>query len=544
MLKLYNSLSRKIEDFKPLNPPLVTMYTCGPTVYDFAHIGNFRTYTTADLLVRTLQYNNFAVKYVMNLTDVGHLTGDNLGDADTGEDRMEKSAKKEGKTAWEIAEFYTDAFLKDYDLLHLTKPELFVKATDHIKEQIELIKRLEEEGYTYTTSDGVYFDTSRLKDYGKLSSLDQIKEGARVEINPEKRNPRDFALWKFSHPRHSGERSPVPSGTGRSDSRISSVNSEQADSGQALRQAQDAARMTENDETKQRRQMEWDSPWGRGFPGWHIECSAMSLKYLTEAFDPFDKLRSSTLRDEPSGSDSNEVDGKKNYTIDIHVGGIDLRETHHPNEIAQSEAVTGKPFVRYWVHSAFMLVQNERMSKSLGNNYKLYDLIKKSYDPLAMRYLYLQTHYRQEMNFTFPALDGAQKALSHLREEVAGFSEPKIGCAEFEQKFLDAVNSDLNMPEALAIVWELLKSDYPDSAKLQSVLKMDKVLGLDLAKAQQYVGKTMPVSIPAEVQHLINEREKLRKEKRYAQADQLRNKIKKLGFDIEDSKKGTEVKKI
>lgn len=486
MLKIYNSLTRKIEEFKPINPPHVGMYTCGPTVYDFAHIGNFRTYTTADLLVRALQYNQYEVKYVMNLTDVGHLTGDNLGDADTGEDRMEKSARKEGKTAWEIAEFYTEAFLKDYDLLHFTKPELFAKATDHIKEQIDLIKRLDQKGCTYSTSDGVYFDTSRFKAYGKLSNLDQIKEGARVEVNPEKRNPRDFALWKFSGPKR--------------------------DSGQAL-PAGRQARMTENDEAKPRRQMEWDSPWGRGFPGWHIECSAMSMKYLGESFD-------------------------------IHAGGVDLRETHHPNEIAQSEAATGKPFVRYWVHSAFMLVQGERMSKSLGNNYRLYDLTKGGYDPLALRYLYLQVHYRQEMNFTFPALDAAQKALNRLREEVAGFSEPKIGCAEYEQRFLDAINDDLNMPQALAIVWELLKSDYPDSAKLQSLLKMDAVLGLDLASAQQYVGKKVPVSVPVEVQHLINEREKLRKERRFAQADQLRNKIKKLGYDLLDTKEGTEIRKI
>ena len=464
MLRLYNSLSRKIEVFKPLNEPLVGIYTCGPTVYDFAHIGNFRTYTTADLLVRALQYNNFDVKYVMNLTDVGHLTGDNLGDADTGEDRMEKSAKKEGKTAWENAEFYTAAFLKDYDLLQLTKPELFVKATDHIKEQIELIERLQEKNYTYETSDGVYFNTVMFKDYGKLSNLDQIKEGARVEINPEKRNPRDFALWKFTQ-----------SGV--------------------------------------RRHMEWDSPWGRGFPGWHIECSAMSMKYLGESFD-------------------------------IHVGGIDLRETHHPNEIAQSEAVTGKQFVRYWVHSAFMLVQNERMSKSLGNNYKLYDLVKGGYDPLALRYLYLQTHYRQEMNFTYASLDGAQKALDRLREEVLTLGLARGAVLEYEQQFQDAINDDLNTPQALAVMWELLKSGAQDSAKLQSLFKMDRVLGLDLKNAQKYVNKKVQISIPQEVRQLIHEREQLRKEQRFSQADQVRNKIRKLGFDIQDSKKGTEIRKI
>lgn len=467
MLKIYNSLTRKIEDFKPLYPPIVRIYTCGPTVYDFAHIGNFRTYTTADILVRALQYNNYEVKYVMNLTDVGHLTGDNLGDADTGEDRMEKSARKEGKSAWEIAEFYADAFIKDYDLLGLTNPELFAKATDHIQEQIDLIKRLDEKGYAYQTSDGIYFDTARFKDYGKLSNLDQIKEGARVEVNPEKKNPRDFALWKFSPSASSGQ---------------------------------------------EKRQMEWDSPWGRGFPGWHIECSAMSMKYLGPTFD-------------------------------IHAGGIDLRETHHPNEIAQSEAATGKPFAKFWVHSAFMLVQGERMSKSQGNNYRLYDLTKEGYDPLALRYLYLQTHYRQEMNFTFPALDAAQTALRRLREEVLRLGKAEGATLTYEQKFWDAINDDLNTPQALAVVWEMLKSDEDNGAKLQSLLKMDQFLGLDLANAHTYAEDAV-IALPDEVQQLISEREQLRKGKHYALADQLRGKIRKLGYDVQDTKKGYEVKKI
>ena len=464
MLKIYNSLSRQVEEFQPLQSPTVGMYTCGPTVYDFAHIGNFRTYTTSDILFRTLMYQNFDVKYVMNITDVGHLTGDNLGDADTGEDRMEKSAKKEGKTAWEIAQFYTDAFVKDYKALHLTEPIVFAKATDHIKEQIDLVNRLDDKGYTYQTSDGIYFDTTKFKDYGKLSNLDQIKEGARVEVNPEKRNPRDFALWKFSTP-------------------------------------------------EDKRQMEWDSPWGKGFPGWHIECSAMSMKYLGESFD-------------------------------LHVGGIDLRETHHPNEIAQAEAATEKPFVKYWVHSAFVLVQGERMSKSLGNNYKLYDLEKKGFDPLAVRYLYLQTHYRQEMNFTFPSLEAAAQALTRLREHIISFENPVAGSQEYEQRFLDALNDDLNTPQAIAVMWELVKSKEPESAKSASLLKMDKVLGLDLENAQKYIQKKVAIKVPTSVQELVQERESLRKQRQFTQADQIRNQIKKLGYDIVDTKKGTEVKKL
>jgi len=466
MLKLYNSLSRKIEEFEPINPPFVHMYTCGPTVYDFAHIGNFRTYTTADFLVRVLKYNSYDVEYVMNLTDVGHLTGDNLGDADLGEDRMEKADKKEGKTAWDIAKFYADAFIRDFDLLNLERPKLFAKATDHIKEQIDLVRRLEKRGFAYQISDGVYFDTSKFKNYGKLSDMDQVKEGARVEINPEKRNPRDFALWKFSPSTGSGSA---------------------------------------------KRQMEWDSPWGVGFPGWHIECSAMGMKYLGESFD-------------------------------IHAGGVDLKQTHHPNEIAQAEAATGKQFVKYWVHSAFVQVQGERMSKSLGNNYKLYDLMKQDYDPLALRYLYMQTHYRQEMNFTFPALDAAASAYRKLLTEVAKWDRPEVGCAEYEGRFLEAINDDLNMPKALAVVWELVKSDNPTRCKAASLFRMDQVLGLNLQKGSAAIATEKQV-VPEAVKELLAEREALRKIRKYSQADQVRKRIEELGYEIEDVEKGTRVRK-
>lgn len=463
MMTLYNSLSRELEEFKPENPPSVTMYTCGPTVYAFAHIGNFRTYMMADLLHRTLAMNEYKVKFVMNLTDVGHLTGDNLGDADNGEDRMEKSAVKEGKTAWEVAEFYTEAFLKDYQALHLLKPQTFAKATDHIKEQIALVETLEEKGYTYTISDGVYFDTAAFPEYGALSNLDEIKEGARIEVNPEKRNPRDFALWKFS---------PL----------------------------------------EEKRQMEWDSPWGKGFPGWHIECSAMSMKYLGES-------------------------------IDIHTGGIDLRETHHPNEIAQSEAATGKLFVHYWLHSAFMLVDGQKMSKSLGNVYRVYDLEKEGFEPLALRYLYLQTHYRQEMNFTFTSLEAAQNALIKLRKSACTLEETEVGVSEFEAEFKQAMNEDINSPKALAILWDMLKSDIPSGQKLHGLYMMDEVLGFGLKEYRETELRKKPLTIPHEVRELADMRQTMRKSKQFAQADQIRNKILKLGFEVVDIDKGYEIRK-
>ncbi len=462
MLRIYNSLDRKIEEFKPITPPNVRMYTCGPTVYSFAHIGNFRTYTVSDFLIRALKKNGYNVQYIMNLTDVGHLTGDNLGDADTGEDRLEKAARKEGKTAWDVARFYTEAFIEDYKKLNLIEPELFAKATDHIEDQIDLVKELEEKGYTYRTTDGIYFDTTKFPNYGKMSDLKDIKEGARVEVNEEKKNPRDFALWKFSP-------------------------------------------------EDEKRHMEWESPWGLGFPGWHIECSAMSMKYLGPHFD-------------------------------IHAGGIDLKQTHHPNEIAQSEAATGKKFVNYWVHTAFVLVQGERMSKSLGNNYRLYDLEKEGFLPLALRYLYLQTHYRQEMNFTFPALEAAQNALQRLAETVAVWDEPQGYVQEYEEKFMEAINDDLNTPKALSIMWELVHSDNPTAQKAGSLFRMDDILGLGLREGGLKIRRE-EANVPQNILDMVREREELRKIQKFAMADQMRNKIEKLGYEIEDTAKGTRVRK-
>lgn len=489
MLKLFNSLTRKIEEFKPINPSFVHMYTCGPTVYDFAHIGNFRAYSTADILVRVLRFNGYDVKFVMNITDVGHMTNDQTGGADTGEDKIEKTAKKQGKSVWDVARFYTEAFLKDYRALNLTPQNVLARATDHIKEQIGLIKRLEKNGLIYRTSDGIYFDTSKFFGYGQMSSLDQLKEGARVEANPEKRNPRDFALWKFSYLK------------GRSFDEALPLSSRRAHGLKPFRQ----------DGSVSRRQMEWESPWGVGFPGWHIECSAMGMKYLGEQ-------------------------------MDIHTGGVDHKEIHHPNEIAQSEGATGKKFVTYWVHTAFMRVEGQKMSKSLGNIYTLADLEKRGYEPMMLRYLYLQTHYRQEMNFTFPALDAAASAFKKLLREVSTWDKPEIGCAEFEAKFLEAINDDLNMPKALAVVWELVKSDYPTKAKAASLFRMDQVLGLDLEKGSARLLKEKQV-VPDEVKKLLRERESMRMARKFGEADEVRKKIEELGYEVEDTEKGVKVRK-
>lgn len=490
MIKLHNSLTRKIEEFKPLKDNVVTMYTCGPTVYDFAHIGNFRTYTLGDLLYRVFSYEGYQVKYAMNVTDVGHLTGDNLGDADQGEDRMEKSAKKEGKSAWDIARFYTEAFEKDYKRLNLTLPNVgekredpndkFVRATSHIKEQIELVKKLIDRGYTYQISDGIYFDTSKLPDYGKLSNLDKknLKKAERIEPNPEKKNPMDFALWKFS--------------------------------------PKDA-----------KRQMEWESPWGVGFPGWHIECSAMSMKYLGETFD-------------------------------IHAGGEDLRSTHHPNEIAQSEAATGKKFVRYWLHGAFILVDGKRMSKSLGNNYKVQDIVDRGFNPIALRYLYLSSHYRSKLNFTWQSVEAAQNSLNELKRLYSSWEDTnKPGCAEFEKRFAQALENDLDMPTALSVVWEMVRSSLPDGSKKTSLLKFDRVLGFNLSvikpiwKTQMpslsslatISGEITPEEYKKEIEYMLLEREKERTKGNFKESDKLRDELLQEGYEVQDSSGGPRVSK-
>ncbi len=448
-----------MEEFNPIDSQnkKVGVYTCGPTVYDTAHIGNFRTYTMADILVRTLKYFGYQVTYVMNLTDVGHLTGDNQGDPNTGEDRLEKGAKREGLTAWEIAAKYSQEFVEHMRQLNLLQPNHLVKATQHIEDQINLVKDLEKRGLTYKTNDGIYFDVQKFEQlgykYGQLSTLDQRKGGARVKLNPDKKDIRDFALWKFS-PKNS------------------------------------------------HRQMEWNSPWGIGFPGWHIECSAMSMRYLGSQFD-------------------------------IHIGGEDLRSTHHPNEIAQSEGATGKkPFVRYWMHIAFLLVNGGRMGKSLGNAYTLNDLSAKGFDPLALRYFYLTGHYRKQENFTWETLEAGAKALKKLRRIYQTANNSILPPDKsWLNRFKNALADDLNTPEALAVVWEMVKDKHLRQEEKRWLLQnFDQVLGLDLDQPQ-----TSPTSnLPTEISQLVSKRNQFRKNRQYHQADQIRQQLEKLGYKLKD----------
>lgn len=455
-MKIYNSLSRKTEDFKPQHDDLVTMYCCGPTVYLYSTIGNFRTYFLSDLVNRTLAFNGYKVHFVMNITDVGHLSGDNEGDADQGEDKVERTAEKEGKSTKEIVEFYTKDFLKQYDKLNLKRPTKLTKATEYIDKQIQLVGTLEEKGYTYKTTDGVYFDTSKFEKYGELSGLtiENIKEGARVDPNPEKKNPTDFALWKFS-----------PSDV--------------------------------------KRQQEWDSPWGRGFPGWHLECSAMSLAELGE-------------------------------TIDIHIGGEDLKMIHHQNEIAQSECATGKEFVKYWIHCAFMQVEGGRMGKSLGNAYIVPELEEKGFDPMVLRYFYMTAHYRSPLNFTWEALQNAQNSLNKLYDLVSGLKPEKEGSvsAKYLERFKDKINDDFNMPEALAVMWEMLKNSISESSKLATVVKMDEILGLRLDEKIGY-------EIPQKIIDMAKTRVEYRKNGIWEKADVLRKQIAEAGFILDDLPDGS-----
>lgn len=473
MIKLYNTLTRKVEDFKPINPPNVGMYACGPTVYWSAHIGHMSKYVGDDILRRVLTYNGYQVKHVMNVTDVGHLTSD----ADEGEDKMEKGAKREGLTVWEIAKKYEKEFFQTMEALNVLRPDVVCRATEHIAEQIELIKRLEAKGFTYQTDSAVYFDVDKFPKYWSFTGqkLADKKIAARedVVVDLQKKHPYDFALW-FKR-------------VGRFANHI----------------------------------MHWNSPWGDGFPGWHIECSAMSMKYLS---------------------------GEQGRTIDIHTGGIDHLGVHHPAEIAQSEGATGKPFVRYWVHRVFITVGGKKMSKSLDNFYTLEDVIKKGFDPLDLRYLFLTTHYRQTLDFTWEALTGAQNAHQKLVGLVRGWRggthRQTIGADDPEkiqklrQRFVDKINRDLCTPEALAVVWEMAKSDLPAPEKLDLILDFDQVLGLRLAE------NSAAFCAPTKVQELVKKREELRQQGKWAEADKLRRKIEKCGCRIEDTPEGTKVKPI
>lgn len=458
-LELFNTLSRKKEIFEPINPDQVGLYTCGPTVYNYAHIGNMRTYLFEDILKRVLYYNNYRVNHVMNITDVGHLTGDR----DMGEDKIEKESKKENKTAWEIAKFYTNAFKEDLKNLNIIYPDIFCCATDNIKEQIDMINILEKKGFTYQTSDGLYFDTSKVENYAKLShqKLEELKEGATVEANIEKRNPTDFALWKFS-PKNA------------------------------------------------KRQMEWESPWGVGFPGWHIECSAMSVKYLGEQFD-------------------------------IHCGGVDFINLHHTNELAQTEAVTGKiPWVKYWLHGEFLnLKDGEKMAKSTGNFLTLNsEFLKKNINPLVYRYATLSIHYRKQMEWSTDMIISASNSYYSLLKKVENLGN-EIGeiNLDFKNQFLNEINNDLNMPKALAVVSELFKSEISNADKKATILDFDKVLGLGLDQLKKE-------EIPDEILQITKEREIAREEKNWSKSDELRDKIYSLGYEIKDTDSGAKISKI
>jgi cysteinyl-tRNA synthetase len=458
-LKLYNTLGRKKEIFKPIKDKEVGIYTCGPTVYWYQHIGNLRSYIFADILKRVLIYNQYKVKHVMNVTDVGHLTSD----ADSGEDKMEKAAEKEGKKAEDIANYYWGIFRDDFKKLNIIEPDVWCKATEHIKEQIELIKKLEEKGYTYKTTDGIYFDTSKFKDYGKLALLNVqgLEGGKRIEIG-DKKNKTDFALWKFS-------------------------------------------------ENPGKRQQEWKSPWGVGFPGWHIECSAMSSKYLGEQFD-------------------------------IHTGGEDHIPIHHTNEIAQSEcAFEKKHWVKYWLHGAFLTFKGEKVSKSKGGLFTISELEEKCYSPLDYRYFCLTANYRTQLSFTLDSLDSAKNSLQRIKRIISSLLESnnensKIANDKYLKEFEKAINNDLDMPSALAVLWKLLRDEKADG-KIKTIEKMDLVLGLKLLEKEK-------IEIPAEVKKLVEEREKARKNKDFKKSDDLRDKINKLGFNIADSKEGMKVSKI
>ncbi len=452
VLKLYNTLSRKKEVFKPIEKGKVRLYECGPTVYSYPHIGNMLRYIFGDILTRTLIFNDYEVNRVMNVTDVGHLTGD----SDEGEDKMEKSATKEGKRAEDIANFYWEAFKQDFKRLNIQEPDIWCKATEYISEQIELLKILEKKGFTYKTSDGIYFDTSKFKDYGKLSgNVENIEAGKRVTLK-EKRNNTDFALWKFSFP-------------------------------------------------EDKRQQEWDSPWGRGFPGWHLECSAMSMKHLGE-------------------------------TIDIHTGGADNKFPHHENEIAQSEAATGKKFVNYWMHTGFLTFKGEKVSKSKGGLYTLEELEEKGFLSLSYRYLCLNTIYRKPLDFSIEALENAQTSYKKLKNICGSLQEDSKINKEYLEKFAEAMNDDLNTPKALAVLWELVR-DEKAKGKYKTIGRMDEVLGLKLFEKEE-------VEIPEEIRKIAEERKKVRENKDWKKSDELRDLLKEEGWQIKDTKEGYQLKKI
>jgi cysteinyl-tRNA synthetase len=446
-LTLYDNFERRQREFTPVSGNEVGLYTCGPTVYDFQHIGNLRTYLFEDCLKRVLAFNGYRVRHVMNITDVGHLTSD----ADTGEDKMETGSRRTGRSAWEIAEEFTRVFREDLAAMNIAEPDVWCKATDHIAEQIAFIRDIEKNGFAYRTSDGIYFDTDKQPDYGYLARLDKagLEAGKRVELG-EKKSLTDFALWKFSTP---GEH----------------------------------------------RQMEWNSPWGVGFPGWHIECSAMAQKYLGDYFD-------------------------------IHCGGEDHIPVHHTNEIAQTQARVGTRLANFWMHGYFLLLNNAKMAKSAGEFLRMKSLTDRGYDPMTYRFLCLTAHYRSQMSFSWEAMDAAQTGLERLRRQVFELGPAGAADSGFVDLFRDNVNDDLQFPKALALLWEVLKSPLPNPAKKATVLAFDRCLGLRLAEWQPKVE-----IIPLEVEVLAQQRLAARQARNWAESDRLRDAIAALGFAVEDS---------
>jgi len=456
-LKFYNTLIREKEIFSPIHSNEVRMYSCGPTVYNYTHIGNLRSYVFADVLRRTLKYNGFKIKQVMNITDIGHLSSD----ADSGEDKMTKGLLREGKELTlknmrELAEFYTESFKEDLKTLNIEMPDGMYFASDYVKEDIELIKKLEAKGFTYKTSDGIYFDISKMPDYGALwgGKRNWNKEGARVAENSEKKNPEDFALWKFNE------------------------------------------------------KIGFESPFGKGFPGWHIECSAMSMNFLGEQFD-------------------------------IHTGGIDLIPIHHTNEIAQSECVSGKkPFVKFWMHSEFVDTGGEKMAKSTGNFLQIKSLKEKNINPIAYRFWLLMANYRTKVNFNWEILEGAEIALKRLYKLYIGLGN-KVGKVnlEYQKKFKEFLEDDLDTPRALPLLWDIIKDENISPAdKKATILDFDKVLGLGFKNLKED-------KIPEEITKLAEEREKARKNKDFKKSDELRDKINSLGYEIEDAESGYKINK-
>lgn len=457
-MKLYNTLTRKKEDFQTLDGTnTVRMYSCGPTVYNYAHIGNLRTYVFMDLLRRVLRYEGFDVKGVMNITDVGHLTDD----GDNGEDKMAKTAREQKKDPWQIAKYYTDIFMKDFGRLNIGVPEIVCKATDYINEMIDYVEGLVENGYGYETDDGIYYDISKFKDYGQLSgnTLEDLKAGARIEVNDGKRNPYDFAIWKKAPKEHI---------------------------------------------------MQWPSPWGQGYPGWHIECSTMSRIHLGDVFD-------------------------------IHTGGVDHIPIHHENEIAQSEGLTGKNPAKFWIHGDFMQVDGGKMSKSLGNTYTIDQLIEKGYSPMIFRFFCLNAHYRKKLNFTFEGMDGAKVSYERLCASLLKHKNSPTKTSEevlnkYKKEFSEDVADDLNVPSALGVLFTMLKE--PASKDIYDLaLDFDRIFGLSLDKIEEKKEQ----DIPAEIIEKAELMQKARAEKNWAVADALRSEIGELGYIVKNTKDGYEI---